>query len=65
MKAAEIRELSLDELKDKISVAQDELANLKLTHAVAELENPLQLRAKRRVVARLKTDLRRRELAAQ
>ncbi|TXC78419.1 50S ribosomal protein L29 [Luteibaculum oceani] len=65
MKAAEIRELSLDELKDKISVAQEELNKLELTHAVAELENPIQLRAKRRDIARLKTDLRRRELAAQ
>ncbi len=65
MKAAEIRELSLDELKDKLSVAREELGKLKLTHAVAELENPLQLRAKRRTVARLETDLRRRELAAQ
>lgn len=65
MKAAEIRELSIDELKDKITVANEELTKLKLTHAVAELENPLQLRAKRRLVARLLTDLRRRELAAQ
>ncbi len=65
MKAAEIRELSLDELKDRISTAQEELNKLEMTHAVAELENPLQLRFKRRAIARMKTDLRRRELAAE
>ncbi|MGB0165784.1 MAG: 50S ribosomal protein L29 [Luteibaculum sp.] len=65
MKAAEIRELSIDELKDKITKAQDDLSKLRLTHAVAELENPQQLKAKRKDVARLLTEYSRREKTAQ
>lgn len=57
MKAQEIRELSLEDLKDRLAVESEALNNLKLTHAVSELENPMQIRSKRRLVARLKTEI--------
>ncbi len=63
MKPAEIRNLSTAELNEKITFESESLTKLKLTQVVSELENPAQIRIKRRLVARLLTDLRRRELA--
>lgn len=63
MKPAEIRNLSTTELNEKITFESESLTKLKLTQVVSELENPAQIRIKRRLVARLLTDLRRRELA--
>lgn len=62
MKASEIKELSLADLKEKIEFMENQQQKLKLTHAVSQLENPLQLRANRRTIARLKTALKNREL---
>jgi len=63
MKAQEVRELSLEDLKDRLATETEALNNLKLTHAVSELENPMQIPAKRRVVARLHTELTARQNA--
>ncbi len=63
MKPAEIRNLSTSELNEKIAFESESLSKLKLTQVVSELENPAQIKVKRRLVARLLTDLRRRELA--
>lgn len=65
MKAAEIRELSVEDLKDKITEMSMKQEKLTLTHAVSPLENPLQLNFNRKVIARLKTELRSRELASK
>lgn len=63
MKSAEIKELSVADLKEKIVELQEQYEKLSLTHTVTQLENPVQLRANRKVIARLKTELRGRELA--
>ncbi|MEO9532562.1 MAG: 50S ribosomal protein L29 [Crocinitomicaceae bacterium] len=63
MKSAEIKELSVADLKEKIEELQEQHAKLNLAHSVTQLENPVQLRANRKVIARLKTELRGRELA--
>jgi large subunit ribosomal protein L29 len=63
MKAEEVRGYSVGELKDKLAAEKEALNKLKLTSAVSELENPLQLRLKRRDIARLNTELRRKETA--
>ena len=63
MKSAEIKELSVADLKERIVELQEQHEKLSLTHAVTQLENPVQLRANRKVIARLKTELRGRELA--
>jgi len=63
MKATEIRNLSTQELKEKITAEREALVKLKVTQVVSELSNPSQITQKRKVVARLLTDLRRRELS--
>lgn len=62
MKQAEIKELSIEELKEKLTELKKQHADLKMAHAVTPLENPLQIRQTRRTVARLATELTKREL---
>ncbi|MDA9015643.1 50S ribosomal protein L29 [Flavobacteriaceae bacterium] len=61
MKQTEINKLSKEDLQDKLIVAKKQLEDLKMTHAISPLENPLQIRSARRVVARLKTALSNQE----
>jgi large subunit ribosomal protein L29 len=57
MKQSEINKLSKEDLQDKLGEFQKQFEDLKMTHAISPLENPLQIRSTRRVVARLKTAL--------
>ena len=61
MKQSEINKLSKEDLQDKLGEFQKQLEELKMTHAISPLENQLQLRSTRRVVARLKTALSNQE----
>lgn len=61
MKQLEIKEMSVEELREKVAVFKKEYADLKMSHSVTPLENPLQLRSARRTVARLATELTKRE----
>ena len=61
MKQAEIKELSVEELQQKMAELKKEYADLKMAHAVTPLENPMQIRKARRTVARLATELTKRE----
>lgn len=61
-KNAEIRELTLAELNDRINEEIFQQEKLRFNHTVSTLENPLKLRQGRRLIARLKTELRNREL---
>ena len=60
MKQKEITILTDDELNDKLGAFQKNLHDIKLTHAVSPVENPLQIRNIRRTIARLKTELLKR-----
>ena len=62
MKQSEIRELSVAELQTKLGELKKQYADLKIAHAVTPLENPLQIRKVRKTVARLATELTKREL---
>ena len=62
MKQSEIKELSTAELQEKLSDTKKTYADLKMTHAISPLENPIQLRSVRRSVARLATELTNREV---
>lgn len=62
MKATEIKELSLEDLKEKLVELSDQQEKLLLSHSVSQLENPIQIREGRKTIARLKTELRSREL---
>ena len=55
MKQAEIVKLSKEDLQDKLMEYQKQLEELKMTHAISPLENPLQIKKARRIVARIKT----------
>ena len=62
MKQSEICELTTEEIKETIATEQSTLTKLKMNHAVSPLENPMIIRATRRNIARLMTELRKREL---
>ena len=57
MKQSEIKLMEVEALQTKIGEVEKQLMELKLTHAVSPFENPLQIRATRRTLARLKTAL--------
>jgi len=61
-KNAEIRELSTSELKDRIAEEIFQNEKLRFNHTVSTLDNPMKLRLSRRLIASLKTELRKREL---
>ena len=61
MKQSEIKELSKAELQEKLSDTKKAYSDLKMTHAISPLENPIQLRVVRRSVARLATELTKRD----
>ncbi len=57
MKTTEIRNLSVEELKEKIAGAQAQYQQMLLTHAVSPLENPSLIKKERRDIARMLTIL--------
>jgi len=60
----ELQELSDADIRAELSEVESQYQKLKFDHAIRGLENPLVLRQVRRNIARLKTEVRRRELAA-
>ena len=58
----EIRELSNEELLSKIEQSKEELFNLRFKQATGSLEKPSRITELRKLVARMKTILREREL---
>jgi len=62
MKAAEIKNLSDVDLKDRLAEEVVSISKLKFNHSMSPIENPLQIRFKRRLIASLNTEIRRREL---
>ncbi|MDR1729723.1 MAG: 50S ribosomal protein L29 [Prevotellaceae bacterium] len=62
MKVAEIKELTSTEIEERLAVETENLSRMKLNHAISPLDNPMQIKAIRRGIARLNTELRRREL---
>ena len=62
MKNSEIVQMTTAELKEKVVAEKAALNKLVMNHAVTPLENPMQIRATRKIIARLLTELRKREL---
>ena len=62
-KAADIRDMSSDEIKEELTQKQEELFRLRFRSATQQLENPALIRSLRRDVARMRTILRERETA--
>jgi large subunit ribosomal protein L29 len=64
MKQQEISKLSIEDLKARLTNTTESLAKMKLGHSVTPLENPIQIRDVRRTIARLNTELKKRESQA-
>ena len=62
-KAAELRELPDEELRDRMESAKEELFNLRFQLATGQLDNTNRLREAKRQIARINTLLRQREIA--
>ncbi len=63
MKASELKEMTNKELLERLETEKDDFTRLKLNHAVSPLDNPLKLRYTRRNIARMLTELNRRQLS--
>lgn len=63
MDQADINQLSTTDLVERIKEEKSTLMKLKLNHAVSPIENPQKIKFSRKTVARLQTELRKRELA--
>ena len=57
MKPSEIRELTNKEIEERLETEQGHLTQLRLNHAVSPLDNPNKIKAARKNVARLMTEL--------
>ena len=62
MKIAEIKELSTEELVERLAASKAALNQLEINHAISPLDNPAQIKQNRRTIARMQTELRSREL---
>ena len=62
MKTSEIKDLTTEEIREKIETERAALTKMKMNHAVSPLGNPMLIRTTRRNIARLMTELRKREL---
>jgi len=62
MKQIDIKDLSTEDLTEKLLEQKELLIKLRMNHVVSPLENPKQLGGIKRTIARVKTELRKREL---
>ena len=63
MKQSEIKSLATAELAERVEAEVANYNQMKLNHAVSPLENSAQIKQLRRTIARLRTELRQRELS--
>jgi large subunit ribosomal protein L29 len=61
MKAKELRELSIPELKERVAKLREELMNLRFQKTIHRLENPMRIRQVLREIARVLTILKEKE----
>ena len=65
MKTKEFREMTNEELQDKLKSLKAEHFNLRFSHATGQLANPMMLNTLKKDIAKLMTILRERELAGK
>lgn len=63
MKNSEIKGLNESELKEKLDAEQENLRKLRFAHSISPIENPMRIRVGKKLIARLNTELRAKELA--
>ena len=64
MKQQVIREMTLEEIKERLEEEKKQLTRMKLAHAVSPLDNPHKMKEYKKTVARLLTELKKREIEA-
>lgn len=64
MKQQVIREMTIEELKERLEEEKKQLIKMKLAHAVSPLDNPHKMKEYKITVARLLTELKSREIEA-
>ena len=62
MKTKEITALDAKELNEKIGVEKETLRKMKFAHQVSAIENPMKMKETRKLIARLKTEMRAKEI---
>ena len=62
MKQSEIKELTTQELDERLVEEKTNLIKMKMAHNISPLENPMSIRAVRRDVARISVEIRRRKI---
>ncbi len=62
MKAKELKSLDAKELNEKIGIEKETLRKMKFAHQVSAIENPMKMKETRKLIARLKTELRAKEI---
>ena len=64
MKASEIKALSAEQRAKKLAELKEELFNLRFQHTINQLDNPMRINAVKKDIARIKTEIRAREIKA-
>lgn len=62
MKKAEYKEMDTKDLRARLETAEKEYLQTKVNHSISPLDNPAKITQDRRMIARMKTELRKREL---
>ena len=62
MKYADIKILSKEEIVEKIASETEALRKIRFAHQVSSIENPMKISETRKLIAKLKTELRAKEL---
>ena len=62
MKNSEIRGLSLEELQNKLVVEKESHAKLKFAHSITPIENPMKIGESKKLIARIQTEIRAKEI---
>ena len=62
MKQSEIKGLSLEELTSKLAVEKDNYGKLKFAHSITPIENPMKIREARKLIARIQTEIKAKEI---
>ena len=65
VKAVNLREMSVDELKTRLGELREEMFNLRFKNAMKQLDNPLRIREGRRELARVMTVLTEKQRAVK
>jgi large subunit ribosomal protein L29 len=62
MKNSDIKALSVAELNEKIAGEKEALRKIQFAHKISSIENPMRINQTRKLIARLRTELRAKEL---